>query len=284
MFERSKSGQQNRSLFFDVDYVCYVEGGAEDGAEHAHDITFWTSVFRETMPNTKIKCIPRGGKPILEALARDVIEKDLSNTIVAMDADYDHATGETISDKRVIYTHGYSWENDIYTIENLKMTYIAMSHAASIAKNVSDYFNENIAILHSKLRWAVRADFLALTAGSSLLPRNSPGRVIKHETGTGAPIIDCQEIRKLLVELRSYPRPRSFKTGDVGDVAKCCVGHIYELLAIYLLKSALRKFCRSASVSTSHARDIALQTFGSLLRSKSSHYITKYYRSCCVRL
>ena len=76
--------------------------------------------------------LPRGGKPILERLAKNIIENDTANTIVAMDSDYDELLGDYIVDARVLYTRGYSWENDLFDGSFLLDILKAVSHRAAI--------------------------------------------------------------------------------------------------------------------------------------------------------
>jgi hypothetical protein len=119
MFERTKSGLQNKKLFFGVDYVCYVEGGG-GRRDAAPDVTFWNTVLSVLRPDLNVKISPRGGKPILQRIATHIVEQNVQDTLVAMDSDYDDFRSLKYQDRRVLYTFGYSWENDVFIEPNLR--------------------------------------------------------------------------------------------------------------------------------------------------------------------
>lgn len=280
MFERSKSGQQNRSRFFGTSFVCYVEG-REDG-EQAHDISFWRAVLGSLRPSIQIKFVPRGGKPILEGLAREVIEKDIENVIVAMDADYDHLTSDVISDPRVFYTYGYSWENDAFSRQSLKEVYRALCHCGTVPSAVAAEIDAVHARVARQLRWPVQADLIALRAGSSVLPRQSPGRVIKAVPGSFEPGVDNKEVRKLITEAKRR-RKASLGSVRVKDTPRFCVGHVYELAMIYILKMVAKAFGGKSSLSPDHVRDVCLQTLPVLLRPGGGA-IRDHHEAQCARI
>src|SRR4051794_7975596 len=102
MFERSKYGEENRRLFFGVDYVVYVEGGSgENEEDESADVRFWSIVFDRLAPEYKFRLIPKGGKSQLMIAAKRIISEDVSGVLVAMDSDYDKAFRESTEDPRI---------------------------------------------------------------------------------------------------------------------------------------------------------------------------------------
>jgi hypothetical protein len=120
MFSRTNSGISSLHNFFGVDFLIYSEGGEGSQEETGElnqcpwsiDSVFWRSVFSRFLPQTKIKIKSLGSKDSVRPYAEKVSKNLIENTIVVLDRDYDPYRGETIEHPRVIYTHGYSWEND----------------------------------------------------------------------------------------------------------------------------------------------------------------------------
>lgn len=266
MFERSRSGQGNRAIFLDVDIVCYVEGGGGN-SEDSKDVTFWSRVFGHYAPALRIHFTPRGGKPELEKLARDIIEKDADNTFVAMDRDYDDFRGSTIVDRRVVYTYGYSWENDLYASGNIAAVYCAVAHCGTLPAVTQDFINDALSHLEAALRLPVYADLMALLHNSSVLPRRSPGRIIVENRGVKNGFVKRTEVLNLLKNVNQATRPRVpvIRYDPPFDPIRYCVGHVIELAYTYLLRAAMKEQGKRANISSDHATDLGLQTFPGFL-------------------
>lgn len=281
MFERTKSGQQNRATFLGADYVCYVEGGG-GGDTYAPDVTFWGQVFAITRPDIRVRCVPRGGKPELEALARNIIDKDISKTIVALDSDYDDYIGDKIHDRRVIYNLGYSWENDAYCIDNLHFSYKAICHCENVDEQISQFINTGIYTFISSMFWPVQADYRAFRGGSSVLSAVSPGRLVAVNNTTGLPETRRAEVLKLCREANAKTKTRSKDRRAIVDHKSFCQGHIYALAAYYIIKASIKKFYKKTSMSSDHLRDICLQTFSIVLDGDG--HVARHYRSVMAQI
>jgi len=125
-FRRSTKGLNNQSLFFDVDHVVYVEGGISyskelvlAGAfnENTNDVHFWQYIFSKMMPQNRLKFKSVGSKSTLLELAQDVVNGGLPTIYIAMDSEFDEIYDKKIKHKQIFYTHGYSFENDIWNAE-----------------------------------------------------------------------------------------------------------------------------------------------------------------------
>lgn len=120
MFTRTAQGLSNLHLFYGVDFVAFAEGGTEADVARGGvsgtgtpDELFWQGSFEAVRPDLKIQVMLRGSKTSLQPIAEMVARGELNNVIVCMDADYEHVLGTNIQHPHVIYTWGYSWENDV---------------------------------------------------------------------------------------------------------------------------------------------------------------------------
>lgn len=276
-FERSASGQENRSVFLGVDATCYVEGHETDQGGGV-DAVYWAKIFRTFRPELRVRFLPRGGKPILESLANSVISDNLRGVLVAMDADYDRVTSDLIVDKRILYTWGYSIENDLFCSDNLEIAFCALAHCPGVPGAISEFIRGNEERVGHDLRFAIYADHLSLQAKSSLFPRESPGRVIARDPVSSSPVVRKDEIRKLCSEVIKQTNPRGpIRIFQRLNYAEHCVGHIVALVSAYILRSAMKLSGKRNNQSFEHIRDICLQTFPSALMRPSAmavHYQT----------
>lgn len=279
-FERTKSGQQNRSVFLGVDLVCYVEGGGGN-SDRSEDVSFWSKVFIECSPGMRIRCVARGGKPQLEELARAIIDRNLDGTLVAMDSDYDGILNEKINDRRVVYTFGYSWENDVLSLPALHLCYKEVAHSQHLTQEEVDYINEAHLSACKDFKRPLQADFLAFCAKSSLLPRDAPGRVVRLCSVTMLPTIDKVEILRIC-RIKNSTRTRRNVRGfpKIEDVARYCVGHVYAFIACAIVRASHRRFVSRSAPSMAHIRQACLLLLPERLRNATDP-VAEHYRRVC---
>lgn len=149
-FERTSNGISNAHLFHSVDFVVYVEGKYEESNNDlvSYDQYFWRSIAETVSPDIKFKFISRGSKLALLPIANEIITGQISNTLVAFDRDYDFECENHFLHPRVIYTRGYSWENDVWNssgimhlVDELHLgEIISQDKADDMERCVSDFF------------------------------------------------------------------------------------------------------------------------------------------------
>ncbi|MGA9334020.1 MAG: DUF4435 domain-containing protein [Rudaea sp.] len=120
---RTPSGLASLSIFFAVDVVVFCEGGdslnfaqatALAPGEVSLDVIFWQRVVSLYKDTRKFHFKSVGSKTTLTSIAADVESHNISNITVCMDSDYDRILKHQVSYRRVAYTYGYSWENDVF--------------------------------------------------------------------------------------------------------------------------------------------------------------------------
>ncbi len=129
-FTRTQSGLSNLALFHGVDFIVFSEGGCESYSygdvingkfnEKAVDIKFWSGIFSKHNFNKTIEYRALGSKTSLQKICQLIIENKISNVIVVLDSDLDGFLGSRFNSPYILYTQGYSWENDVYHPELVK--------------------------------------------------------------------------------------------------------------------------------------------------------------------
>ncbi|MBY3130235.1 DUF4435 domain-containing protein [Rhizobium laguerreae] len=150
IFERSPDGISNRALFLGVDIVAYHEGSSME--DISLDTLFWSNIFEYFRPDLKIKFFPSGAKSdVLEILTHSKI--DNKNTLFLLDRDYDDICGDYMDRNDVIYTYGYSLENDIFSKRIIDYFIYSQFPVADRRQQwnqiIQNYFDETDEILRS---------------------------------------------------------------------------------------------------------------------------------------
>lgn len=281
MFERTAVGQQNRALFYSVDYICYVEGGG-GCSDRSADCIFWEQVLSTFRPDIKFVFLARGGKPVLESLARKVQDDNIKNTVVAMDGDYDRVTGNLIVDPRVLYSYGYSWENDIYDIAYINELVRHISLKPSLRPEIIAYIESCYSAFAESVHRLKQVDLLAFIAGSSVMPRDASGRIIKSHPETSTPNIDKSEILKLVKEANRRTRPRSGKLSpELPAGLRYFVGHCLSYAISLIVKATLKEMGVRKAVSSDHMRDVGMLLFSRQLTDCPESAVASYHRYQC---
>jgi hypothetical protein len=250
---RTPSGLKNEYLFHSVDLVVYVEGAASKNisqvlaGEHettSDDIRFWSAIFSVFADRTTIKFKAVGGKSVLIEIARLVRGASQRRTLVAMDRDFDTYIGMNLMDKHVIYTHGYSWENDTWQPEVIEDVFRFFCPGCPVAISVNAAVQTWYREITSDLRWPVYADFCLIGRSHSFQGiRGAPDSVILLDSA-GSPRINSHRIKGILRGIRGTTFPTFSALVPVRlNPWQDCFGHLIDVLVYRFLVSLLRTKC-----------------------------------------
>ncbi len=123
-FMRTPSGLSNLAKFYGVDFIVFTEGGntsysLEDVCNgefnnSSIDIKFWESVFIKHKLNKKVEFRAIGSKSSSNEICKLIEKDEIKNILVTRDSDLDDFFGLKYRSPYILYTQGYSFENDIY--------------------------------------------------------------------------------------------------------------------------------------------------------------------------
>lgn len=244
MLTRTQHGLRNIHLFYRVDYVIYTEGSeplALDNIDHkknneiGHDASFWSGIFSQLRPDIRFKINSVGSKTVLKEIVRTVIDDNIHSIVVAMDRDHDTHRGLAVADRRVIYTLGYSWENDVINCDGVSDLFYALCPMCRATVNISEEFREYLESVRPVLNRAAYADFLALVAGGGIFNRKKPEEFFMNSQ-TGYPTLDQRRFREKLRDIRgrfiqkSRPRRRASFSFERDLVGKSFASLVYRWL------------------------------------------------------
>ena len=175
MFNRTSGGLSSVHLFYDVDIIIYCEGIDRSDASSTFDEVFWTSVMQ--LLGVRCVCKSLGCKDTVLALHSEIVDNGLKNTILALDLDYDWFFNKKIDHPAVIYTYGYSWENDAILMMSMHNVLNLFINAVSI-ENYKIRLEQFKTSLSPLLRRVCVLDIRYFECSRALFDRTKPQEII----------------------------------------------------------------------------------------------------------
>lgn len=246
-FRRTISGLGNQHLFFDVDLVVFLEGGEPYNKEQVYenkytaeteDVIFWKNVFKRFINGKKIKFKSVGSKPIVREIAIDIIDGHISTVLVAMDNEFDEILNKRLEHPNVLYTYGYSWENDVWN----QKTVMAIIEELSAVEIENDDIKNNFESFLGDIKIAVFSDAYLFKQNSSFFNREKGRMFCVDCNPVYLPIIKSEEIDRKITEKGITKRKAVLYGNKNGiDTLKFCFGHFLADYCCQLIQHYLRK-------------------------------------------
>ncbi len=286
-FRRTSSGLSNLHLFLNVDLVVFVEGGqksftfkevlAGDHSSESMDILFWQNLFGMLLPSVSCSFRPIGSKTTLLSIAEEVLSGQASHVCVAIDRDCDHITGALKKGKGVVYTKGYSWENDVWRKEVLQETFFALCPVDRLTTDVRKEIDECYDQFPESIFWPVYVDTMLRMFDKSLIPTERVESLIMVGSNL-RPVINKARILGLLHEInrkktKKYFFGKKVKISALDD----CNGRLLASFGYRVLLFLLKKFSKLHRIAKHHANSFAIASFFTLadkggFKSRIAHY------------
>jgi hypothetical protein len=133
MFTRTNSGLSNLSRFHRVDCIVYVEG-------RGGDERYWSTIFRLFGPtDTKFKFSSSGDCNAVDSIAEKICTGAVLGSIAVLDADFKVLMGTSREHRSVLYSYGYSYENDMFSMDIAKTLLETLSAGMATADCVVEF-------------------------------------------------------------------------------------------------------------------------------------------------
>ena len=279
IFERTSAGLSNVAQFYGVEKVLFVEGKVHgDSAPGSLDIVFWSGVFQSLAPHLKIRVMCRGGKPELLSIARQVAGGAVDNVLIAMDRDYDFEIGSPLAHPAVFYTHGYSWENDVWISDRVEVLVGEYSLVRPVPESAIENIRRSFAEFIRKAGRVATSNVAARRCCAKSVLRTEDYRGLVKFGRSGPP---CFNSEFFLQELGKFNRSKSTRV-LMGDISltpqRHVLGHLLAFFCYHLVCRTLKGLGQSMAVSFDYMNCTAINNFVSGIGS-SSCSSAKYYRA-----
>lgn len=259
-FIRTESGIKNEHLFHNTDYVVYLEGGQTSfslsqvidenlSSDNTLDIVFWSRLFSRFMPDKTVKYKSIGSKVVLKEIADIIITKDIKTVLICMDNEFDEMLNQRIQDKRVLYTYGYSWENEVWTLRTLLNTITEISAINPSTERLTGIYDSFICDNEA----GVKADFLLFRDNMSFWNKKARLKYIDQRKNEHFIKID-----EMLADIHSKGISDEMLAQVEIDVKKYCFGHLIADGLCWVIRSFLKGNHLSLSVDNECINRIAI--------------------------
>lgn len=155
-FTRSNSGLSNQHLFHGSDLIVFTEGGRKALSYDAvlqgeanyisPDIKFWDGLLKACNFNVDYSIRAIGSKSTLKILCEKIAAGEIRNIVVAMDRDMDYSDEDIYLSPYILYTKGYSWENDAFkkslTLKQIETMVLSVALPPEARSEIEQAYNK----------------------------------------------------------------------------------------------------------------------------------------------
>jgi hypothetical protein len=279
-FTRTTSGLNNQHMFHNVDFIVFVEGGEsytktqiEQGHfnEESIDTLFWSKILSNYKANSKFKFKAVGSKTAVLQVAEDIVNNNLTTVYAAMDQEFDRLLGKVYKHNNILYTFGYSWENDVWN-ENVIHKIVTSTSAKELEMNeVIEPFSKFI----KDMKFSVYADGYMFSKNSSFFPRPTNHLKIIDCTLSTPPSPKSTEIDNLFVAT-GMRKPNIYAFGSRKKI--CCksymYGHLLGDVCKLIVKHLLKVKQEVTGLGDEVIRRLAINFFVAFIPAE----VDKYYK------
>ena len=286
-FSRTIQGISNYPSFFGCDFIVYIEGKITDingsSAEDQPDIQYYREVltFASGGKTPKIKCV--GNKLAALDYAAKIDEAGMDNSIVIVDKDLEGITCSPISTGRIIRTHGYSWENELWSNSVIHEVASLISNSNTL---VASTINKNLSLLQKRLKYLSLLDAVSHLYGIALLRKgNSLGGI--RFSFPSLPLNEIKRIRALFMATAAsscHLCRGMLRASSQIDSRQIIQGHLWENVAFRLIAYAYRQATGDAIPPNGVLQRLAFSVLRRDVSLAIGPSMATYYREELVRL
>lgn len=275
-FTRTAGGLSAQRVFFDAELIAYIEGKQNTNNGTIYDNFYYESIFNEFLSGKKIKIKVLGScNDVLETYHK-IKDNNISNSFAIIDRDYDGVLGSRLKDYRLIYTNGYSWENDFWS-QALCQTLLSNLTMNSLEAN--NEFNQSISYVKRRLCFAHRVNLTCMINGTPLFLLGKKGGSdgieinLKHKA-----IVTKKEMGKFVNKLREL-NDRKFIAENMKMINlqsnRSIQGHYWEYVVLQMINCIAKK--HSIGKTTAPHETIKTLAFSSFCASVGKYLTDQTY-------
>lgn len=288
-FTRTNSGLSNLILFYDVDFIVFTEGGCKSYSfndicegkfnEQSIDIKFWACVFKKYNLNKKVQFRALGSKNSSEKICKLIESNQVRNIIVARDSDLDHFYDCKYKSPYILYTHGYSWENDVFTPELVKEQIKSFLLTAEMPRDTGEMIDKLYTDFYRHAASLLRLELIFRDQGIGFISECNSDRFIDRESTPKLKMNQIQEI----VSHKKVKLSRPIKL-NYTDISLNSIRFMYGKLLESIAMAVISYVCKRATTIKSFPKDILRASMMKQYRTCTDHDGDLYYKAQINRL
>lgn len=248
-FTRTSSGLKNYRHFYNAEIIVYIEGRLSDkestkdiDESKTFDVLFYTSLFKTLSPYKNVKIKIAGCKENVLDYYDRIQKENIDNSYAIIDRDYDGILFSRVNADKIITTHGYSWENDFWSLELCSEIIDDISISPNIAHEIArKKYSRSI----KRLCLINRANIISHYFCNGIFPVSKKGgeRGFRYDVNSNFPL-STQEIRRLLAKIpEDAKNDKNIKTliaATEKEHYNLIQGHFFEYMTLQILAHAYK--------------------------------------------
>lgn len=275
-FMRTKSGIENQYKFHRVDFVVYIEGRSseclsDDGKEKYIDELFWETLFVKVCSNRTFLFKPLGSKTAVLPYANLVRDGQANNVIVCLDADYDRINATYICHHRVLYSRGYSIENDLVEISGVSKAAAVIVRADVGESTIAELIDTQFKEIERIGRLIGDVDVSCQAVGLPIQNKKSVGELVESRK--------CAFCRiRILKKIKIIKKKRSSRISSISDFSffRDYCGKVIVYMAYNACFAGAKHFGRVGNMSRETFEHLLLRHFVQSVSDGEFKNITYY--------
>jgi hypothetical protein len=261
-FTRTNSGIANYHKFYGSSFTAFIEGkenkdNLSEASDRCRDIEFYEAVLTSASGgrHPKIKCV--GSKTVVLEYAKKIRANNISKSVAIVDKDLEGINSSILTIGCEIRTFGYSWENELWSLDTIKTVTAQLTNSNSRAER--DVVKAT-RILAYRLKYLSLLDAAMQADGKSLLKKTSALCGVSFDF----PTLSFDEIARLSNVFKKSsafdcPICRSIASAARDkEPAEIIQGHFWSNVAIKLITYVYKKYTRDSMPSNSLVERLAL--------------------------
>ena len=268
-------------MFYGCDYVVYTEGGDSLSLEKvldgefnntSIDKLFWESIIQKHS-NKSFKFKPIGSKSTLKLLLEKFITENISNNLICTDSEFDEIFNDKYDSNKVIYTYGYSWENDVWNKDLLVYLINQLTGCINETEEIENDFN----LFLENIGQHVKCDAHFFKLESKYFPRPNGHQKLINCDSSNYPYIIDEQFQLIIGKLNIDIELNEKISNDFAnlDVQRYCYGHFYNDFCKNYIKYFLKVKHKLNGIADDIIRRLAISNFNNYI----SNEVDQYYES-----
>jgi hypothetical protein len=282
IFTRTLSGIANFAQFVGCDILVYTEGKENSAVndEIIFDEIFYLSLITQIYPDkaVKVKCL--GSRIEVLRYASMLEGMEASSSVVIVDRDGEDLTCTLLPRRNIIYTYGYSWENDFWTqvIAQEVLEDLACSHQHS------EFLCSQYRLVTKRLALLSAMDICSHLNKELLLPKNGGGCGIDFKFSS-LHVIPYKDAHRLIMKYKDLDASTSPLCRFILPIAmrtmpeRTIQGHLWEYVVLNLIIFAIKGLGRRGlKVPYQLVKNLAMTKFKKNCRAYLNPPVIEHYR------
>lgn len=280
-FNRTPAGIANYPTFFGVDVTVFVEGQDVSGLMQSADSYFYTKLFSTilTGKRVKIKCV--GDRKTVLSYVSALDTNAQTNSLAIVDRDYEGVRCSLLRHPSLIYTYGYSWENDFWTIHIAS----AVVNDICLGNTVADAaIRKRYRSAKRRLGYIAKLDASLQLFGDALLVKNGNSCGIAIAQKGNIPI-QASEIKRLVIRYRNNVNAMSEIAASFRQMLRTVPpdaiiqGHLWANVVYRLIAGTCKSVTREPAPAKVVVCNLALSKYSQSIRGFMDSAVFEYYEN-----